>query len=152
MKRLSPSVVLKAWLIAGSLDLLSAFADVWIRSGGTPGQVLKYIASGLFGDAAFQGDGEAIWLGLGIHYLIALFWTLLFFGVYPWLRVRIPGLAFQAITYGLFIWFIMNVLILPITQAETGSFQWVHALKGAVILILAIGWPLAYFARRANQL
>lgn len=142
------SEIFKTGLVVGSFDILLAFVDAWLSFGILPIHVLKFIASGLLGNEAFQHSYGTALLGLVIHFLIALFWTMLFFTIYlPYRKiVRTPFL--QGIFFGLFVWSTMNVLILPHTNVPKSSFQWFSAIKGLVILIIAVGLPLAYFAKR----
>lgn len=140
--------VLKTGLIAGSLDILLAFIDAWWSADVPPGDVLRFVASGLLGDIAFKGSQWIVLIGLIIHYLIAFFWTLIFFCWYPKIRSIITSQTLQAIVYGLFIWLVMNLLVLPLTAAPNLGFQWWSAVKGAIILIIAIGIPLAIKAKQ----
>ena len=49
-------------LIAGILDAADAFAAYYFIAGFNPIQVLQFIASGLYGEAAFQREFPAPWL------------------------------------------------------------------------------------------
>lgn len=142
------SAILKTGFIVGSFDMLLAFANAWWSAGISPMRVLQFIASGLLGENAFRPSYGIVLLGLVIHFFIAFFWTVLFFIIYHHYKriVRPPFL--QGFFYGLFIWFVMNVLVLPLTNVPTSDFQWFGAIKGMVILIIAIGLPLVYFARK----
>ena len=70
-----------AWtaLLVGTLDIVAAFVDYWLATGRGPEGVLRYVASGAFGSAAFTGGICMIWYGLLFHYMIAAAWTALFF-------------------------------------------------------------------------
>jgi len=63
--------VVFAGLLAGVLDLTAAFAFSALR-GVRPVRVLKFIASGLLGPAAYQGGALTAALGLALHFVIAL--------------------------------------------------------------------------------
>lgn len=139
-------VVVSAGLIAGSVDLLLAFVKAWWSWSLSPERVLRFVASGLIGDRAFQGPTSIALLGLAIHFLIAFFWTIIFFLVYPRLRLLIPWKFLQGLFYGTFIWVMMNLVVLPLTQAPTGELHWAAAIKEMGVLIVAIGLPLAYIA------
>ncbi|HYG39365.1 MAG TPA: hypothetical protein VD908_12125 [Cytophagales bacterium] len=72
--------ILKAGLLVGTLDILAAFIHYIIASGKSdPFVVLKFIASGVFGNEAFVGGNIMIVAGLILHYIIALGFTLFFF-------------------------------------------------------------------------
>jgi hypothetical protein len=50
------------------------------------------------------------------------------------------------IVYGLFIWVIMNRVVVPLSNASTGAFNLKQAFIAALILIGAIGLPLSFIA------
>ncbi|MGC4231394.1 MAG: hypothetical protein QM594_00140 [Niabella sp.] len=150
MKKMA-TIPLKAGLIAGSLDILLAFVNAWWSSGVSPERVLRFIASGLIGTKAFQEPGGMALLGLAIHFFIAFFWTAVFFFCYPRFKNIIRSKFMQGALYGVLVWVIMNVAVLPVTNAPKSGFQWSDAIKGMGILIIAIGFPLAHFARTYYQ-
>lgn len=142
------SAILKAGLIAGSLDILLAFANAWWSSGVSPMRVLQFIASGLLGGKAFQHSYGVALLGLGIHFFISFFWTILFFIIYHHYKKIARSPFSQSVFYGIFVWLVMNLLVLPLTNVPKSDLQWPEAIKGIIILIIAIGLPLAHFARK----
>jgi hypothetical protein len=143
MKKMA-TTLLKAGFIAGSLDILLAFVNAWLSSGVSPERVLRFIASGLIGTKAFQDpDGMAL-LGLAIHFFIAFFWTAVFFFCYPICKGIVRSKFMQGVLYGIFVWLIMNVVVLPVTNTPKSGFQW---SEGTGILIIAIGFPVAHFTR-----
>ena len=62
------TTVLITGLIAGTLDILAA---IFLLAGGEATRVFRFIASGAFGKAAFEGGGEMVAWGSFFHYLIA---------------------------------------------------------------------------------
>jgi len=140
--------LLKAGLAAGSLDILFAFVNAGLSSGVLPDRVLRFVASGLIGEKAFQDSAGVAFLGLGIHFFIAFFWTVVFFLLYPKFKNIFRSELLQAAIYGIFVWLIMNLVVLPLTNAPKLGFQWLDVAKGILILIIAIGFPLVYFARQ----
>jgi hypothetical protein len=139
-----------AWvgLLAGSLDILSAFVQAWLARGTSPVIVLQYIASGAVGKAAFAGGWEMALLGLLFHFIIAYSFTALFFMVYPSIKFFAKNIALTAIIYGIFIYIAMDVVVLRFTRVPPGTFHLDKALIATAILIVAIGLPVAYFARK----
>lgn len=142
------SVIIKTGFITGGLDILLASADAWFSSGVSPVRILQFIATVLLGDKVLQYSFGSALLGLAIHFFIAFFWTVLFFIIYNYYKkiVRVP--FFQSVLYGLLIWLVMNLLVLPLTNAVKSNFQWFIVIKGIVTLIIAYGFPLVYFARK----
>jgi len=151
-RRYTEASVLKtiAWvgLLAGTLDILSAFIHVYIVRGTGPETVLRFIASGAFGKAAFSGGWGMPLAGLLFHYIIAYSFTTLFFLIYPSIKIMSKSIVATAIVYGIFIYVVMNIVVLPLTRIPTITFQLNKALLATAILIVAIGFPLSFFARR----
>lgn len=139
-----------AWvgLLAGSLDILFAFVQAWLVRGTNPVIVLQYIASGAVGKEAFAGGGLMALLGLLFHFIIAYSFTALFFIIYPSIKFFAKNLVLTAIIYGIFIFIAMDVVVLRFTRVPPGTFHLDKALIATAILIVAIGLPVAYFARK----
>jgi hypothetical protein len=110
--------------------------------------MLKFIASGVFGSAALTGGNGYAVLGVLFHYLIAWIWTWLFFLLYPQFRFLQKNVWITALTYGLFVWFVMNRIVLPLSNTPPIPFTIRGALISAAVLIVAIGMPLSLMARR----
>ena len=86
--------IIIATLIAGTLDILSAFVFAGM-AGVTPGGVLRYVASGPFGDAVRQGGTGWAAAGLAVHFAIMACMAAAYFLAaprVPWL-IRNPILA-----------------------------------------------------------
>jgi hypothetical protein len=45
----------------------------------------------------------------------------------------------------------MNLIVLPASNVPKAEFQWLGAIKGIIILIVAIGLPLAHYAQKHYQ-
>jgi hypothetical protein len=141
-------MVLYAGLLVGTLDILAAFISFFISTGNNPLLILKVIASGVIGRAAFSGAGGTLLLGLSLHFFIALTFTALFFWSYRRVGFVSRNKMAAGVLYGLLIWAVMNLLVLPLSQVPVRPFHPVHALREALILVLMIGVPLALLASR----
>jgi hypothetical protein len=142
-----------AWvgLLAGTLDILSACLQAYIARGIAPEIVLRFIASAAFGKPAFTGGWEMPLIGLLFHYIIAYSFTILFFLVYPSIRLMSKSIVLTAIVYGIFIFVVMNLVVLPLTKVTRAPIQFDKAAIATVILIVAIGLPLSFFGRKFYQ-
>ena len=140
--------VLKAGLIIGSLDIGAAFLHYYLKTGRNPLAVLPFIASGVFGKKAFAGGAEMMVLGLLFHYLIATTWAFIFYYVISRLPLFRRWWVAAGIIYGLLVWCVMNLVVLPLSRTPGRPFNWENALIGAGILVVCIGLPLAFMARR----
>ena len=137
--------VVTAWLVVGTLDLTSATIQTLVM-GGNPMRMLQAISSGIAGQEAFDGGMKYSLLGVFLHYCIAFSWTLLFFLVYPKIKVLSNHKLLTGIVYGLIVWLVMNRVVVPLSRIPARPFNLRNALIGLGILIVAIGIPLSYMA------
>ncbi|MCS3796347.1 hypothetical protein [Niastella sp. OAS944] len=142
-----------AWvgLLAGTLDILSACLQAYIARGISAETVLRFIASGAFGKPAFTGGWEMPLTGLLFHYIIAYSFTILFFLLYSYINLMRKNIVLTAVVYGVFIFVVMNLLVLPLTRITRAPIKPDKAAIATGILIVAIGLPLSIFARRFYQ-
>lgn len=137
---------LKAGLIVGILDISAAFLHYYLKTGRNPLAILTFIASGVFGKQAFAGGAEMMVLGLLFHFLIATAWAFLFFFVVMRLPLFRRSWVATGTIYGLLVWCVMNLVVLPLSRTPSRPFNWENALIGMGILVVCIGLPLAYMA------
>ena len=135
-------------MLVGSLDILAAFANYYIKTGKDPLVVLKYIASAVFGPSVYTSGTGMIVAGLVFHFIVAFMWTLFFFLIYRKLKLYSWNRVLTAVVYGMVIWVVMNLAVVPLTRASTGPFVLKQAIISALILIFAIGLPLSFIAYR----
>ncbi len=141
------NALVKAWLIVGTLDIIAAIIQTLIM-GGNITRLMQYIASGVFGPASFEGGMAYAVMGLAFHYVVAFGWTMLFFIIYPRLRFAPANRLLTGIGYGIFVWFMMNRVVLPISNVKMGPFDVQRAVIAALVLIVAIGVPLSFLASK----
>lgn len=134
-------------LIAGTLDLVAAIFQT-VVAGGSPLKMLQYIASGIFGPPSFSGGAPFAVMGLAFHYMIALIWTAIFFILYPAIRIFSNNWVFGGLLWGLFIWAIMNLVVLPVSNVPPSPWDTPRALIALLVLISAMGMPISYLACR----
>ncbi len=136
--------ILKAGLLAGLLDILAAFANFYLKTGKNPVIILKFIASGVFGNAAFSGGPEMAFLGLLFHFLIALLFAAIFFLVVARILPKTPVKLSAGILYGIFIWLVMSLIVVPLSGAPKQPFNLPDAILNAAILMICVGLPISY--------
>lgn len=153
MKRSFFASALTTGLIAGALDITAACIHAYLRNETPPMSVLKFIASGALGPQALRGGTEMALYGLLFHFLIAISFTFFFFI----LATRLPALTnypiLSAILYGAFVWTFMRYVVLNYISTITikpivGKEAIKHQVIGAVILMICIGLPNAFLARK----
>ena len=139
--------ILQAGLITGTLDILSAFIYYYIKTGKTNFLVIfQFIASGIFGKDAGTGGTAMILAGLILHYAIAFSFTIFFFWLYPKIKVMSKDRILTAVVYGLFVWTVMNLIVVPLSNTVHRPFKIDGALINMGILIVCIGLPLSFIA------
>jgi hypothetical protein len=132
-------------LLVGTLDLVFACGWWAIAAGVAPMRILRSIAAGVLGEASFAGGLRSAALGGALHYAIATAMVL----AYALVATRLPGLARHpwrwGPPYGLFLYALMNYVVVPLSAAGTPRFNapWVlasiamHAVFGVLIALVA---------------
>jgi hypothetical protein len=140
-------IILWSGLLVGTLDITAACTDYYIATGKEPEGVLRYVASGVFGQQAFTGDNRMLVWGLFFHYTIAFSFTIFFFWLYSKIKFMATYPVWTAIIYGIFMWVVTTRIIVPLSNTPKGTFVWWKAMKAAAILITMLGLPLSFIAR-----
>lgn len=138
------NTIIMTGLLAGTLDAVAALLIHQVK----PMNMFRFIASGAFGAKALAGGlSMALW-GVLFHYIIAFFWTILFFFLYPRISGISPNKYVNGVVYGGLIWLVMNLIVLPMTRVVQGPLALKPAIIGTVVLIFAIGLPVSLFVHR----
>ena len=134
-------------LMAGTLDALAALLFFRARGNKQPGVLFRYIASAVYGPKAFSGGHGMIARGVTFHFLIAFCWVGLYFAAYPMISGLETGVLVDSIVYGLLVWVIMNLIVLPLSKAAPRPSTVSSVLINMLILMITIGLPCAYAVR-----
>lgn len=127
---------------------------VWLEHALTVQELAQSIATGLLGNAAYDGGAGTAVLGLALHSMIALVWTLIFF----LLTTRLQGLrrlvstmrgrVLAGLAWGPIIWLLMDFVVLPLSRARptptSSPTFYINLLQHA----LMIGLPMAVMLGR----
>lgn len=156
MRKLSAfSAILVGGAIGGACDI--AYAITFSAFRGVPAmRVLQSVASGLLGKAAFDGGLSAAMLGLVLHFLIAFSAAAIFYFAAKTMPILVRHAVPFGILYGLAIFAIMNLVVLPLSAfprkvtfpllaTTTGLF--VHMFLIGLPISLAVRWALSEKAR-----
>jgi hypothetical protein len=146
----SPAVILWSWLLVGTLDLTAAMIQT-LLAGGSIQRLFQFIASGAFGKEVFTEDWNFAVYGIIFHYIIAFIWTILFFVLYSAFNLSRFNKFIVGICYGILVWFVMNRVVLPLSNITLRPFDVIKSLIAASILIVAIGIPLSLIASRTSK-
>jgi hypothetical protein len=140
--------LLIAWLVAGTLDISTAILYYVGPSGARAERLLQGIASGLLGARAFTGGVGTALIGLALHYAIALIWTLVLFAAFRTLVALRHHLVLTGIAYGVIVWVVMNLVVVPLSRAQHAPIRPQAAAIAALILIICIGLPISLVVGR----
>ena len=143
--------ILITGLIAGTLDIVAACVNVSISSGTAAVVVLQYIASVFLGKESYAMGFASALLGLIVHYAISYGWTSVFFLLYPKLKFLSGNKVVVGLLYGVFVWLVMNLVILKLIGSGNRPFNWLQATIGCGIIMFCIGVPIAWGANTYYQ-
>lgn len=146
-KRPGAVAVLVTGCAVGVLDGAAALINAWLKSGTPPEKVFRYIASAMFGNAAYTGDGTMIVAGVALHFMVAVMWSVVFFVAYRYWPLLRSNKWVVGCLYGLFVWLMMNLVVVPLTQAPPLKFTWQGAVTGWLIHMLLVGIPIVLLTR-----
>jgi hypothetical protein len=150
------SAFVSGWLLCGALDITAACVQFWIQLGRTPAEVLRGVASALWGRAAIDGGAGMAAIGLAMHFSVALVATAVFwFASRKLTLLRTAPLALVGPLYGAVVFCAMNYGTLPALSwvrslyLDTpprwpGSMEWPQL----VIHMVCVGTPIAWRINR----
>lgn len=137
-------------LLAGTLDITdNLIFNQW--RGITPTMVFRYIASGLIGMKAARAGGLAsVVFGVGIHYAIALIWTVVFYAASRKLAILNRRPVLSGLICGGAIYLFMNFIFLPLSAVPhpRSAITLASRINGVLALLLFIGLPISLLTRR----
>ena len=148
--------IVTGWLLCGVLDITAACVQAWIQAGRTPAQVLRGVASALWGRAAIDGGSGMAAVGLAMHFTVALTATLVFYALSRRLAIlRTAPLWIVGPLYGVVVFCAMNYgtlpalswvrsLYLPTSPRWPGAMSWPQL----AIHIAFVGIPIVWGVRR----
>ena len=124
MRTPSIKLIFLAGLIAGTLDIFGALTVYsLILHKGPAMLILQRIASAALGKVAFKGGWAMAVCGLGFHYIIAYCFTTAYVLLYPYLPFLKKHKLTSGLLYGLFVWLVMNRIVLPRTKLLIPQFD-----------------------------
>src|ERR1700733_9672738 len=139
--------ILWGGLVCGVLDITAACV-VYGHYGLRPMRLLQGIAAGLLGPRSFEGGLSTAVLGLACHFFIAFSAAAVYFlasrgipflGKHSWISGSLYGIA---------VYFFMQRVVLPLSNAIKRPFSFKMMVIGVVIHIFCVGLPIAAAVRR----
>ena len=142
----------------GVLDITAACLQAWIQAGRAPADVLRGVASALWGRAAMTGGPGMAAIGLAMHFTVALTATVIFYALSRRMAaLRTAPLWIVGPLYGVVVFCAMNYGTLP-------ALSWLRSLylqtpprwpgpmtwPQLAIHMVCVGPPIAWGVRRAR--
>ena len=141
--------------VADMLDAIIVWVVIYQRS--TVQRIFQAVATGLLGPDSFKGGAATAALGLALHCVVALGWTLVFFfalRLWPWLRrttASTRGAVLAGLAYGVVVWLLMDSVVLPLSRARatpvTQPWFWIQLATHPFV----VGLPIALILGRAGR-
>lgn len=138
--------ILVTTLVAGTLDILSACVYTLI-AGRAPITMLKGLASAILGNEAVKGGIGVALVGLLLHFAIMAVMVAFFVIAASRLSVLKTHWLLAGIAYGIGLWAVMNLIVLPL-RFGWHPFTPLGLAEQFFSHIILVGIPIAWFARR----
>ena len=139
--------IFKATLVAGSLDITAASIQAYLSKGLTPDIVLKFIASGMFGKAAYSGEFKYMLFGLLVHFFIVLMCVITYFHFYPKLSLLHKNILLSALLVALIAWIVTTRIVIPLSKIQPSPLSFKGDFTAIAILLLCIGIPIVLITK-----
>lgn len=137
-----------AWatLVAGTLDIIYA-AILTLFRGGTPADMLRFVASGPF-PAATEWGAAGAWLGLATHFTLMALMAAIFV-LFAQRRPATGASPIQwGVIYGLLTYVVMNLIVVPLRFPAAWPPKPMSIATQLFAHIVLVGIPIALIAAR----
>jgi len=114
----------------------------------TAAQILHGIAAGVFGKTTVGSPTVMALIGLAFHYFIAFCFAIAYFVAYPHIPFLRKQKIISGLLYGIVVWAVMNLIVVPMSNAYHAPFAWPSAIRAAAILMICIGLPISFITSR----
>jgi hypothetical protein len=141
--------VLISGLAAGTLDAVAAvllFAKpVSLHN---ISRIFRFIASGVFGKAAYETGPLFPIAGLILHFLIATLWSGIYlFIVYP--SFKSGSIWVKIILFASLIWVIMNGFVMPLSGITSRYDGW-SIMRSFTVILICVSLPICLITGKRN--
>jgi hypothetical protein len=143
------TTIVLAGLVAGALDITSAFVILGLRRIG-PTRVLQGVAAGLLGRSSLEGGIGTAVLGLALHFFIALTAATVFYLASRRIAFLTRQPVVAGLLYGVGVYAVMNFIVLPLSAIKphyTASGMTI----GVLVIMFMVGLPIALIVAKAKR-
>jgi hypothetical protein len=141
-------------LIVGILDGLFAFIYYGLYLGIPTMRVFQSVASGVLGQAAFEGGMRTFLIGIVLHFVVATCLAAVYYAVSLKLPILIYKPVICGLIYGVLSYLGMNYVVIPLSAVGPRKFNLPVFLTAIIAHALLVGLPLGLLARwsaKANR-
>jgi hypothetical protein len=139
--------IFTAIAVSGTLDILSAFVFGGMKGVG-PDKILRYVASGPFGDSMRDGGLAAAAVGLAVHYALMAVMVSLFFLIASRVEIVRRQWLLSGPLYGIVIYLVMYWIVVPARFGSVPKTDLWSVGNALFSHIVCVGLPMAYIASR----
>ena len=139
--------IVAAGLTCGCLDITAALV-VYGYFGLKPVRLLQGIAAGLLGPRSYAGGLATVLLGLVCHFTVAFLAAIVYFALSRFVPLLLQHAILSGILYGPVVYFFMQHVVLPLSNATRRPFSVKMMIIGVVIHIFCVGLPIALMTSR----
>ena len=135
-------------LVAGILDGVASIIvlHAWFKL--TPPQVMQWIASGIYSTAAFAGGTFTVIAGVFFHFVVAYVLAIIYFFAFPRIKFLSARPVLSGILFGLGIFLVMNLLVIPASNIQKSPFDPGLAAVSIAWHMLLVGLPIALITKK----
>ena len=144
-------VILVGGLIAGVLDITSAFINSALHHGRGPIALLQGIASALIGPDSLNGGIPTAALGLAIHFLIATVACAVFYAASRKIKFMVQQAIVSGVLYGVAVYLFMYHVVLPLAFSRRVPYTLTQIVTAVIIHMVCVGLPISLTVRRYSQ-
>lgn len=137
-----------AAIVSGLLDSAAASVVFYLKLGLNPAQVMQYVASALYGEAAFSEGAWMVIVGAVMHFLIAFVIAAVYFYLYPKINLLEKWPVISGLLLGVAIWMVMNLLIIPLSKIQPAPFELMAVIISISWHMLLVGLPISLIIKR----
>jgi uncharacterized membrane protein len=138
-------------LIAGIFDL--TYAIVFSSMHNVPViRVIQSVASGVLGNAAFEGGLKTAVLGVVLHFLIAFSWATIFYLASRKIDFLTQHAILSGLLFGALIYAVMYLIVLPVSAYPIKiNFAPSRVAINLIAHMFLIGLPIALVVRKNER-
>lgn len=135
--------------VVGAIDFL--YATIYVVLRGRPWyRAWQGVASAVLGKDSFQGGYPTALLGVLLHFTVAACIVGVYLIASRWAPLLRRKTLFWGLAYGAAAFFVMNLVVVPLTRIGRQPLVWsAFNVGGLIVHTLLLGPAAAYFAGRA---